>query len=206
MLPLLFAKAHASVFFTLSLMFTGVMAQALSVKDTLDSLRSPEQSNFSAQLLQRESITTSASELDDVALNDDDPLPFNTACTTLPSVLSTPKSAYVGLSNEEIEVPGGSGQCNDDRSVDSEKNPETSSLGRSHHKSASVVTIRSGYASSFDESNSFRISLDGQHALQEEFSRLQKEKQALQEQGAEESIDWGTLYPGTWSPRLILGS
>lgn len=34
------------------------------------------------------------------------------------------------------------------------------------------------------------MSLDGQHALQEEFSRLQKEKQALQEQGAEEAIDW----------------
>lgn len=196
---LAFAKAHASIFFILSLMFpvtSGLMAQTfseVSMKDALDSLRSPEQSNFIAQLPPRESIATTVSELDDIVLNDDD-----LSSSSLAPVLSTPELDPVGplRLQEEIEVDDGNGLHDHNRPINSEMNPvdrDSPPLGKSHRRTASVATIRSGRTSSFveEENISFRISLDVQNALQEEFSRLQKEKKALQEQGAEESIDWG---------------
>jgi len=198
---LAFVKAHASIFFILSLMFTvasGLMALSeVSMKDTLDSLRSPEQSNFIAQLPRRESIATSVSELDDIVLNDDD-LPSSSFAT----VLETSKLDPAGPLNlqEEIEVDSGNRLHDNNRPINSEMNlvdRDTLPLGKSHRTTASVATIRSGHTSSFVEEKDvpFGISPDGQNALQEEFSRLQKEKKALQEQGAEESIDWGMFTP-----------
>jgi len=180
-------------------MFTvasGLTAQTLSevsMKDTLDSLRSPEQSNFIAQLPLRESIATTVSELDDIVLNDDD-----LSSSSLAPILSTSKLDPVGplRLQEEIEIDDGNGLHDNTRPINSEMNPadrDPPPLGKSHRRTASVATIRSGHTSSFaeEENVSFRIGLDGQNALHEEFSRLQKEKKALQEQGAEESIDWG---------------
>ncbi|KAJ3575126.1 hypothetical protein NP233_g1307 [Leucocoprinus birnbaumii] len=176
----------------------------VSTKDALESLRSPEQSEFTTPLPQRDSIATSVSELDDIALDDDE---TSSPTTTLSPVLTTPKPAYVSpptaplnlrsptKAAHEASAEGNEQEVNG-RPVNNEEMNDVdvnSSLAqKSHQKSASVTTIRSGHTLSFIEEKrrSTRISLDGQHALQEEFSRLQREKQAIQEQGAEGSIDW----------------
>lgn len=174
----------------------------VSTKDALDSLRSPEQSEFSTPLPQRESVATSVSELDDIALDDDEssslstmspvlltPKPANTSSSTVPlSFGSSSQGIKEVLKGNQQHINGGSVRSGEVNVVDL----DSSRPHKSHHKSASVATIRSGHTLSFVEEKrrSARMSLDGQHALQEEFSRLQKEKQALQEQGAEEAIDW----------------
>lgn len=179
----------------------------VSAKDALDSLRSPEGSEFGGRLPERESIRTTVSELDDIAL-DDDELPSSPALSSVPLTpkpTSTPKSplsqASTSLSQEldsrtKGEEDGSSERVNCD--IVHSTDFSISHSNKSHQKSASITTIRSGHTISFIEEKrrSARVSLDGQHALQEEFSRLQKEKQALQEQGAEEAIDWGRFF---WS-------
>jgi aarF domain-containing kinase len=178
----------------------------MSTKDALDSLRSPEQSEFVTRLPERESVVTSASELDDIALDDDElpqdssmssvpltPKPINTLNTVVPMNLGSFAQGKEGRTGEKGEEEGfvSGGPFNGESVNDVE--PNVAFPRKSHHKSASVTTIRSGQNVSLIEEKrkSTRISLDGQHALQEEFSRLQKEKQALQEQGTEEAINWG---------------
>jgi len=180
--------------FTVASRLTAQALSEVSMEDTLDSLRSPEQNNFIAQLPRRESIATSTSELDDIVLNDDD-LPSS----SLAAVLFKSDPAGPFKLQEEIEVDSGN-RLHNNRPIISEMNPvdhETPPLGKSRRRTASVATIRSGHTSPFveEKNGSSRISLDGQNALQEEFSRLQKEKKVLQEQGAEESIDWGMFTP-----------
>lgn len=174
----------------------------VATKDALDSLRSPENSEFGDRLPGRESIATSVSELDDIALDDDEPSPSSAPSSVLPTgkPTSTPESSLPQppdslaqrsdseASQEDEHVNGGPVNGDVD-GMEFELPPSH----KSHQKSASITTIRSGRNLSFieDKRRSTRISLDGQQALQEEFSRLQKEKRALQEQGAEGAIDWG---------------
>lgn len=174
-------------------------------EDALESLRSPENSEFGDPFPGRDSIVTSLSELDDIALDDDGPLPSSSAPLTsqiAPSdslSLQEPKP----LSQEpSSETTGTDGQVNGGFVNGGETVHEVSFSNKSHQKSASVTTIRSGHNLSFidEKRRSTRISVDGQQALQEEFSRLQKERQALQEQGAEGIIDWGAFTDFLWCP------
>ncbi|KXN90582.1 GTPase-activating protein GYP5 [Leucoagaricus sp. SymC.cos] len=171
----------------------------VSAKDALDSLRSPEQSDFGARLPERESVTTSVSELDDISLDDEPPLPLE-----MSSIPLTPKPAHTVPVSTNTGSPSHKPEEEAERKEESSNGGSVDSEGingvdlnnslprKSHQKSASVTTIRSGHTLSFIEEKrrSSRISLDGQHALQEEFSRLQREKQTLQEEGAEGAIDW----------------
>ncbi|KAF8873132.1 rab-GTPase-TBC domain-containing protein [Mucidula mucida] len=74
--------------------------------------------------------------------------------------------------------------------------PSEDSEQRAHKKSASTTTIRSVHNLPFvlkqsDDSANHRGSVDGQHKLQEEFARLQKEKEVVEEGDVEtEVIDW----------------
>ncbi|KIY73048.1 RabGAP/TBC [Cylindrobasidium torrendii FP15055 ss-10] len=75
--------------------------------------------------------------------------------------------------------------------------PSLETFDRTHKKSASTTTIRSNHSLSFvqkhseDVSNK-RASVDGQAKLQEEFARLQKEKEDVAEEHESngEVIDW----------------
>jgi aarF domain-containing kinase len=175
--------------------------QSISViigKDALDSLRSPESSDFGDRLPGRESIATTVSELDDISLDDEppsssapsDPLKSKAISASLqeslPSVLESLSLAGKDEAQEEKSV-------NDQGGLTHGTNSDASHHGPSHQKSASLTTIRSGRTLSLidEKRRSTRLSLHGQQALQEEFSRLQKEKQLLQQQGIEETIDWG---------------
>ncbi|KAF9029018.1 RabGAP/TBC [Hymenopellis radicata] len=74
--------------------------------------------------------------------------------------------------------------------------PSEDSEPRAHKKSASTTTIRSVHNLPFglkqsDDIANHRGSVDGQHKLQEEFARLQKEKEVVEEGHVEtEVIDW----------------
>jgi aarF domain-containing kinase len=171
----------------------------VSTTDALDSLRSPEQTEFVTRLPERESIATFVSELDDIALDDDEPptSASSSVATPTPTPAHTPvnlKSNSLGpeANSEQKEYVNGGPVNNEDGNG---VKFDVSLSRKAHHKSVSVTTIRSGHTVSFIEEKrrSTRISFDGQQALQEEFSRLQKERQALQEQGVEGAIDWGKL-------------
>jgi hypothetical protein len=165
-------------------------------KSALDSLRSPEGSDFGDRVPGRESIATTVSELDDISLDDEPPsssAPPKPEATTaslqepLPSVL---KSSLSLAGNDEAQEEKSD---HDQNGLIYGANPDVLHRGPSHQKSASLTTIRSGRTLSLidEKRRSARLSLHGQQALQEEFSRLQREKQLLQEQGIEETIDWG---------------
>lgn len=72
---------------------------------------------------------------------------------------------------------------------------------KSHKKSVSTTTIRSNHRLSFmmnrleptEDSVLLRSSVDGQHKLQEEFARLQKERET-EETVVDAPIDWGLLH------------
>lgn len=76
--------------------------------------------------------------------------------------------------------------------------PSLDTFDKTHKKSASTTTIRSNHSLSFvqkhseDVSNK-RASVDGQAKLQEEFARLQKEKEDVVDnrESNGEIIDWG---------------
>jgi hypothetical protein len=153
----------------------------------LESLLSPLHNGFENQIPARESVTES--EFNDVALDDESGF------------------SLVALSARQSATNPGSTS----HQADEGKRKSTSSIGPSdiskqlHKKSASNTTIRSSrnlpsmlarldIQNGDDESVRLnRASVDGQHKLQEEFVRLQREKEEDEKHAVNGSIDWGTL-------------
>ncbi|ESK97174.1 hypothetical protein Moror_6257 [Moniliophthora roreri MCA 2997] len=148
------------------------------VKTSLDSLLSPSADNASFPPSARASLAVS--ELDEVAL-DDEP-PFS------PVALSTRDSARNSTGSK------GHDRSDSTSSVKPILDLDLNS-SQSHKKTASVSTVRSGNLSFMvtrEDRKNNRVSVDGQHKLQAEFARLQKEREDEREDdtGAG-TIDWG---------------
>ncbi|KAJ3914651.1 rab-GTPase-TBC domain-containing protein [Lentinula edodes] len=142
---------------------------------SLDSLFSPKQATFGeAEARARESIAES--ELSDISLDDEKMEDLDTDSTT-PAELFLPTKPF------ELDL-----------------NETHSGSTSSHKKSASLATLHSGRHISLlvnhdEQAPGSRVSLDGQHKLQEEFARLQKEKDSENLKGPptpgfSAGIDW----------------
>lgn len=175
----------------------------------LESLRSPQVPVFNVQvddnksppadiLPERDSIASSLSGFNDIALDDEvvptakpsKLKPLNLGKPRTPDSSSRPSSKASSISKPAEDA----GKARPD-SVAFNSIPLDSPVGngKAHKKTTSNTTIRS-YD---DEDNSFvrrrasvRASVDGQQKLQEEFARLQKEDN--EQRRAEGAIDWGT--------------
>ncbi|KAJ4483397.1 rab-GTPase-TBC domain-containing protein [Lentinula aciculospora] len=150
---------------------------------SLDSLLSPKQATFGdVEARARESIAES--ELSDISLNDESLEGLNVDDSTTeeslpknPSVLDFPTNSFELNLNEALSISASS-----------------------HKKSASLTTIHSGRHISLliahgEQMPGNRVSLDGQQKLQEEFARLQKEKDSDNSNGPltpgfSAGIDW----------------
>uniref|UniRef100_A0A0W0FGT9 Rab-GAP TBC domain-containing protein n=1 Tax=Moniliophthora roreri TaxID=221103 RepID=A0A0W0FGT9_MONRR len=162
------------------------------VKTSLDSLLSPSADNASFPPSARASLAVS--ELDEVAL-DDEP-PFS------PVALSTRDSARNSTGSK------GHDRSDSTSSVKPILDLDLNS-SQSHKKTASVSTVRSGNLSFMvtrEDRKNNRVSVDGQHKLQAEFARLQKEREDEREDdtGAG-TIDWGTFL-GRYYPKFAAES
>ncbi|KAJ3966160.1 rab-GTPase-TBC domain-containing protein [Lentinula raphanica] len=154
---------------------------------SLDSLLSPKQTTFDeAESRPRESIAES--ELSDISLDDekledldvDDGADADAQASPRPLT----KPAELDLST---------------KSLDLQLEEALTTSASSHKKSASLTTIHSGRGISLlvnrDEPTSGnRVSLDGQHKLQEEFARLQEKNSEIRNApstpGLGPGIDW----------------
>ncbi|KAK7053283.1 GTPase-activating protein [Paramarasmius palmivorus] len=155
---------------------------ASDVNTSLDSLLSPQADSTSFPPSARASLAVS--ELDEVAL-DDEPLS--------PVALSTRDSAA------EPSISKGHDRNDSISSIKPVLDLELSS-SQSHNKSASISTVRSGRLSFLvtrEDGQNNRVSVDGQHKLQEEFARLQKEEKVREDEqhqdeaaGPVATIDW----------------
>ncbi|KAF8893306.1 rab-GTPase-TBC domain-containing protein [Infundibulicybe gibba] len=149
----------------------------------LEALLSPQATDFGVPLPTQEPIAES--DFNDVALDDE-------------SVFSP-----VALSSSESVDNVASDQTDDTQRMSSGSVAlpvHTPPRQASHKKTVSTTTIRSGHNLPFilarmdlQDGGSNRGSVDGQHKLQEEFARLQKEKEQehiSEEQGVNGAIDW----------------
>lgn len=155
--------------------------------DSLEALLSPQGAGFDDRLPERESITEPA-DFNDVALDDDSGF----SLVALSSGESTAGSGSGPIHQVEVET----GRPRSTTSILPLQSPKQIS----HKKSASTTTICSAHNLPFlvarldiqEESRPNRGSVDGQHKLQEEFARLQKEREEIEENNVNGAIDWGT--------------
>ncbi|KAG7449507.1 RabGAP/TBC [Guyanagaster necrorhizus] len=159
----------------------GVIATAVAT--SLDSLLSPKAQTFDVNRTVRESVAES--DFNDVALEDD------------------ARFSTVALSSRRSSSSAGSSVHTLDRSRPRSNSSTLASSFEapkkpSHKKSASTTTIRSNNNLTFllarlEEDPTKRGSVDGQIRLQEEFARLQKEKEyqiETENSSDAEVIDW----------------
>ncbi|KAJ3859682.1 rab-GTPase-TBC domain-containing protein [Lentinula novae-zelandiae] len=150
---------------------------------SLDSLFSPKQATFGeAEARARESIAES--ELSDISLDDEKLEDLDVSDNTDDQTDSTtPAELFLPTKPFELDL-------NETHSVPTS----------SHKKSASLATLHSSRHISLlvnhdEKAPGSRVSLDGQHKLQEEFARLQKEKDSENLKGPptpglSAGIDW----------------
>ncbi|TFK44717.1 rab-GTPase-TBC domain-containing protein [Crucibulum laeve] len=151
---------------------------------SLEALRSPQSTEFAGKLPERDSIA--ASDFNDIALDDESTF----SPVALNSQRDSPSSSPITSEPEETDGRP--------KSASFPALPSESPQHKSHKKSASTTTIRSGRHVSFllhrldvqeGSGISTRTSLDGQQKLQEEFARLQKEREVVDE-NVDGLIDW----------------
>ncbi|KAJ3790763.1 rab-GTPase-TBC domain-containing protein [Lentinula aff. detonsa] len=152
---------------------------------SLDSLFSPKQATFSeAETRARESMAES--ELSDISLDDEKLEGLNVEDSDSANQQTEPTTP------SEPELPT--------KPFELDLNEALSTSASSHKKSASLTTIHSGRHISLlvnrdEQASGNRVSIDGQHKLQEEFARLQKEKDSEYQKGPptpgfSPGIDW----------------
>jgi hypothetical protein len=175
----------------------------------LESLRSPQVPAFNVQdddnkspppdiLPERDSIASSLSGFNDIAL-DDEVVPTAKPSKLKPLNLGKPRTPSDSSSRPNSKASSTSKPPQDAVKARPDSVAfKTISLdspvgnGKAHKKTTSNTTIRS-----FDDDEtsfvrrraSVRASVDGQQKLQEEFARLQKEDN--EQRRAEGAIDWG---------------
>ncbi|KAJ7497322.1 rab-GTPase-TBC domain-containing protein [Mycena latifolia] len=163
----------------------------------LDSLLSPgpEPEHQSFRIPVRDSVAT-VSDFNDVALDDESGF--------------SPIALTSGMDSTSSEPPEGRSRSASDSSIT--PTVVDTAAGPSHKKSASTATIRSVNNLPFilarietqkpdPDSRPNRSSVDGQHKLQEEFARKQKDKEVEDDDNAANAaIDWdfwGAVISGT---------
>lgn len=180
----------------------------------LESLYSPQLNELSITTdrpLERDSVAVS--EFNDIALDDDSFSPVVLSARPLgipnPSSPSHPQKKGVVTDKEDEEDIIRNGDVSDEASNTLLPLPQTvpiqypvipslTETAKSHKRTASTITIRSAHS----RNNSLRAnhvdllapnpnrgSVDGHLKLQEEFHRLQEEKEQMTT--SESSIDWG---------------
>ncbi|KAG5648462.1 hypothetical protein DXG03_003073 [Asterophora parasitica] len=165
----------------------------------LEALHPPEVPDFASKDRERESIVTD-SEFNDITLDDD--ADFSSVSLTRGP---TPETETPSNDKEAVEP------IRPRSTVSSPHSAVFNTTRYGHKKSASTTTIRSGNNLSFiaarlnlqdDRRASYRGSLDGQHKLQEEFSRLheEEEEKRSKENAVDEKFDWSA--PSTKSSFL----
>ncbi|EFI28145.1 hypothetical protein CC1G_14172 [Coprinopsis cinerea okayama7 len=175
----------------------------------LESLRSPEVPAFAVQddkssasdsekLPERDSIASSLSGFNDIALDSDDSSESPSVATAKPivqdqqnqSTTSSRPASPASLNGDANERPTSVFSIALDSPIGNPK---------SHKKTSSTTTIRSSFRANRSEDSdeedvsrrraSARVSLDGQQMLQEEFARLQKEEME-HSASTDGTIDW----------------
>ncbi|KAI5889410.1 RabGAP/TBC [Schizophyllum commune H4-8] len=156
-----------------------------TVKDTgdvlsLEELKSPSKADFSKDATPRDSIRNS--ELTEVTLEGSESSHEDFS----PVALSSGTSARSSVSSAQA--------AGNRFSATSLTSPITliDSKPSSHKKTPSTTTILSTHNLVVEETTrTNRTSIDGQHRLQEEFEKLQKDKEAeAAEKGSADGIDW----------------
>ncbi|KAF9566748.1 RabGAP/TBC [Agrocybe pediades] len=170
--------------------------------DPLESLRSPQvnQAFDNDKHPGRDSIATTTTEFNDIALDDESFSPIAlTGKTDLPDGEQSEAEAT------DLETPTGA-QTDDDvsprpksASFSSPQPPALAAI-RAHRKTASTTTIRSAHEPGLslfmnrvdlqENSSRSRGSVDGQLKLQEEFARLHEKETRERNAAVEGGIDW----------------